>query len=653
MSDNKNICKIDIPFNEFKDIIFKNDKLSDIESSPFDYLVTESKYELTINNNIMEVNLNLKLSTFKNKFIKIKLLSNTAVVISTKVSDGSLGFDGEYYSFFSKKASDYNINIVYSIPIKKIGELRNIELATIMNSEIKLLLPLDDNYTISSCMGISEKIKNNEKVVDFYVKDRVVKIIWGNINNKKEEKTEQKILPPIIHSNSRTIIDITDSSVSYNSKVKCNIYQTPVNKLEFKITNAKIITITGSNIKDYDIKENNNENTALIYFEKEQDGEYEFDIYYEKELKLNEELIDISSLNIKNAERDEGYLVIVSKTVSDLEFINLNNIRVIDINEVPKSLKENLKIKEALKYLITPYNFELKLIKHKKVLMPISVIKNAIFTSVVLKKGIVLNSILLEIKNNDKPFIEMELNNNTIPLSSFIKGKPVKPIKSEDGKMMLSLPKFTSAKESFWIEIILLSTFENMKKTGEIKIILPVFDITISHLYWKLYLPEKFKYKNFKGNIEKLNYFKTEPPYYPYGYQEDDYDDYYEDDYDDYDEEDYDSFGEEIDEPEPVMASMMMEMAPSPKRTLSRGVKERKRAKKVAAPAPAPVPARAIVKKAVSGSFIQKQTGKIPVKINIPLVGSINYYEKLFVENESIKLNFNYKKLGKEEVKPL
>lgn len=657
--DDKNTCKLDISLNEFKNIIFKKEEEDNKNLSPIDYLITDSSYELSIKSKKMLVNLDLKILSFKNELIKIKLLNKTAIVISTDVNNnGNIGFDGNYYSFFSESTGEYNINIKYLINIKKLNDLKNIELATLANSKINLTLPNTDNYNITPHIAISEMIKANQKIVDFYVKKGNIKILWGNVN-KKEETKVKKILPSIIHASSQTIIDITDSSVSYNSKVTCNIYQTPISKLQFVIKNAQIITITGSNIKNYDIKENNGENQAVIYFEHEIEGEYNFNIYYEKELKLNENLINISSLNIKNTERDEGYLAIASKTVSDFEFIDLNNIRIIDINELPNSLIQNKKIKEALKYLVTPYKFSLKLIKHKKIAMPESSIKNAIINSVILKKGVILHSIFLEIKNNSKPFIQMELDKNTIPLSSFIKGKPVKPIKSEDGNMMLSLPKFTSSNQSFWIEIILISTMDKIQKTGNIDIILPKFDITISHLYWKLYLPYKFKYKKFKGNIEKLDYFNTEAPEYPYYYNDENYNYPYENDYDLMEKvEDLPCCSDDFDQESGFAPQMEMAVAPMPimsksvARTKKSAPKKHKEKAKKMIKRNIPVN-KPVVRKVSSNSFIQKQVGKIPVKINVPLIGEVNYFEKLFVENENIKLSFDYKRTKKETVKPL
>ncbi len=662
--DDKNTCKLDISLDKFKEIIFKEQEKNIKDLSPIDYLITDSNYELSIKNKKMLINLNLKILTLKKELIKIKLLNKTAIVISTNVDNANIGFDGDYYSFFSKSIGEYSINIKYLLNIKELSDLKSIELTALANSKIKLILPYTDNYNISPYIAISETIKNNQKIVDFYVKKENIRILWGNIN-KKEETKVKKLLTSIIHSNSQTIIDITDSSVSYNSKVTCNIYQTPISKLELVIKDAQIITITGNNIKNYDIKENNGKNQASIYFEHEIEGKYNFNIYYEKELKLNENLINISSLSIKNAERDEGYLTISSKTVSDLEFIDLNNIRIIDINELPDSLKQNKKIKEALKYLITPYEFTLKLIKHKKIAMPESSIKNAIFNTVILKKGVILHSIFLEIKNNSKPFIQIELDKSTIPLSSFIKGKPVKPIKSEDGNIMLSLPKFTSSNQSFWIEVILISTMNKIQKTGSIDIILPKFDITISHLYWKLYLPYKFKYKKFKGNIEKLDYFNTEPPEYPYYYNDENYDKSYnlmekaESSSYLYDEfEEAQDFEEEACITTPPKRELA-KLAPAPMPIMSKSMatagsiapKQKKRTRKmVKQDTQANKP---IVKKLSSSGFIQKQVGKIPVKINMPLIGEISYYEKLFVENENIKLSFNYKRTKKEEVKPL
>jgi len=643
----ENRCNITLPISEFKQLIFKEEEKNE---SPIKYLVKKSEYKLKTDKNSVLILYNLDIVVLTKDEITINLFNKEVILLSSKVNRGSIGFNGDYYSFFTKGVGEYKLEIIYEQSINTIGNFKDIVLDNFVNSLISISFPKDEEYKIPTAISISEVVKDNENFVKAYVKPEKITISWGVVN-KKREREEVKVLPTIIHSTIDTLIDINERSISCRSKVDLVVYQTPILNFSLEIHNAQVIDIKGDYIKRYDVSDSFPQ-TVTIYFEHEVEDDYDLTIYYEKELNLDDKIIDIPALFIPNIEREEGFLILKSKMGTDIKIKESNNIISIDNDELPHYLKRESNIKESFKYLVAPYSISLEIIKHKEIEMLVSLINNAIFTTTLLKKGIILTKVNLEVKNNSKPFMKIKLPENSIPLSSFIKGNPIKPIRGDDGSMMLPLPKFSSSDEFFWIEFIWLNSFKKMAKSGKINLKLADIDMPISHFYWNLYLPENFKYKNFKGNIEKLDSFKTTPPYIPYNddiqFPKEGYDEYYDED-DDFEDEVMAEMPmmEEVEEKQEMSKMFSGGNIPTP---APRVRSMRPKLKKMAKPrAPKPIP-RKVNKK--SSSFVQKQVGKLPVKISIPLIGDITYYEKLFVEDK-IYLNFDYKKKGRDKVKPL
>jgi hypothetical protein len=83
----------------------------------------------------------------------------------------------------------------------------------------------------------------------------------------------------------------------------------------------------------------------------------------------------------------------------------------------------------------------------------------------------------------------------------------VKPVKGEDDSIMIPIDKSSDGEKFFEIKFLFNIELEKMDDTGEIEIKLGSLDIPIKKLYWELYFPDIYKYKKFKGNLEKVDTF--------------------------------------------------------------------------------------------------------------------------------------------------
>jgi hypothetical protein len=146
-------------------------------------------------------------------------------------------------------------------------------------------------------------------------------------------------------------------------------------------------------------------------------------------------------------------------------------------------------------------------IKHKELPVVVAISDYAMLTTVLLKEGKLLNQIDLKLRNNSQTFIKYFLPLNAIPLSAMVNKNSVKPVKGEDDSIMIPIDKSSDGEKFFEIKFLFNIELEKMDDTGEIEIKLGSLDIPIKKLYWELYFPDIYKYKKFKGNLEKVDTF--------------------------------------------------------------------------------------------------------------------------------------------------
>lgn len=134
-----------------------------------------------------------------------------------------------------------------------------------------------------------------------------------------------------------------------------------------------------------------------------------------------------------------------------------------------------------------------------------AVAESADVTTMVTSEGKSLTEIKLMLKNQAQPFLKVGLPAGATILSAEVAGEPVKPVQGPDGnRVPLFRPGFRPS-GPYSVSFVFLHSGAPFAKKGGADLSLPSMDIPISLMNWEVFLPERYKVKDFGGDVIAAN----------------------------------------------------------------------------------------------------------------------------------------------------
>jgi len=209
----------------------------------------------------------------------------------------------------------------------------------------------------------------------------------------------------------------------------------------------------------------------------------------------------------------------------EIKQLKLQGIAItkIDVSELPAQLNRialryasAYPLYLAYKFLSPIYILTLQVTKHNDVEVLIAAIDECVTKVTVVPEGKLIYSVRMTVRNTEKQYIRFETVNkkkeNITIWSALVGGNSVKPAKDDKDQVMIPLLKRSGtalAETGFDVELSYMSEISALQRRGIIEILLPRVDIPISLYKVSIFFPTTFKFRNFGGNIEKIDFFSN------------------------------------------------------------------------------------------------------------------------------------------------
>ena len=130
-----------------------------------------------------------------------------------------------------------------------------------------------------------------------------------------------------------------------------------------------------------------------------------------------------------------------------------------------------------------------------------AVAERAVITTLVTSEGRSLTEVRLLLKNQAQPFLKVALPQGASILSADVAGEKVKPVEGSDGiRVPLLRPGFRPS-GPYTVSFVFMHSGAPFAKKGDSELGLPKMDVPISLLQWEVFLPERYKVKDFAGDV--------------------------------------------------------------------------------------------------------------------------------------------------------
>jgi len=130
-----------------------------------------------------------------------------------------------------------------------------------------------------------------------------------------------------------------------------------------------------------------------------------------------------------------------------------------------------------------------------------AVAESADVTTMVTSEGKSLTEVKLTMKNQAQPFLKVSLPAGATILSADVAGERVKPVQGPDGNRVPLLRPGFRPSGSYTVSFVFIHSGTPFAKKGGADLSLPSMDIPITLLNWEVFLPERYKVKDFGGDV--------------------------------------------------------------------------------------------------------------------------------------------------------
>jgi hypothetical protein len=332
---------------------------------------------------------------------------------------------------------------------------------------------------------------------------------WEEVQIPEAEKKE---LPPKLYGEIDTLLQVGEGLVRGIAWVDYSILQSGVQELRILVPDdISVTSVEGSDLASWEVRDEEGVKVLHAFLGYKVQNACTLNILYDRSMGKTSAVVEVPRLRLLDVEREKGTYGIEVLTNVEVSLEKLESMAQIDATELPDAITYTAQhpVLLAFKYLKHPYSLVIDVKKHADVSILVATVDVADVTTLLTPDGKQLTRVLLSMRNNMKQFLKAELPEGSEVWSTFVSGKPVKPGQDEEGRILVPLEKSQSGTTAnFPVELIYLTRGEPLGTKGGYGLALCQLDLPVTHMQWSLYLPEKYRYKKWKGNMDESGAFE-------------------------------------------------------------------------------------------------------------------------------------------------
>jgi carboxypeptidase family protein len=228
------------------------------------------------------------------------------------------------------------------------------------------------------------------------------------------------------------------------------------------------------------------------------------------ERSINDTKADVPFVSFKGAQRETGEVLVEGAGTMEITATEGGGLKRMDVKEANPYLRSlaHFPPQAAFRYhrqaSETP-TLALNWVRFPDGSVLAAVVESADVTTMVTSEGKSLTEVKLTLKNQAQPFLKVSLPAGATILSAEVAGERVKPVQGADGNRVPLLRPGFRPNGSYTVSFVFMHSGTPFAKKGGADLSLPSMDIPISLLNWEVFLPERYKVKDFGGDVIAAN----------------------------------------------------------------------------------------------------------------------------------------------------
>ena len=235
---------------------------------------------------------------------------------------------------------------------------------------------------------------------------------------------------------------------------------------------------------------------------------HEFLISLEKATNVAKE--EVALPGFRGSQRETGEALVDGEGTIELTAAEKGGVKRMDLREVSGPLRSlsHAALQAAFRYHKQPGEapgLALAWTRYPDSGLVEAVVQRATVTTMATSEGKSITEVRLTVRNQAQPFLRVALPAGASIVSAEVAGEKVKPLQGTDGNRVPLLRAGFRPAGAYVVSFVFMHSGAPFEKKGGAEIALPRMDVPIGLLDWEVYLPEKYKVKDFGGDAIPLS----------------------------------------------------------------------------------------------------------------------------------------------------
>jgi Carboxypeptidase regulatory-like domain len=504
LPDSGNVTLTLDEYNKLIALAAKPAKAPDV--APLPYSIQHAEVKLGVEDNSVAGSIELEGEVFHKGLSKVPLTSGLTITDAHQNGKGIplLQENGTHVAVLSGPA-DFSITLDTGLPLRiEAGRASfTLPVPSAGSVQLKLLIPGDHTVAnLSPGLITNRKSENGHTAIEATLVPGQATVVWW--------ATREVVTPTVPRetrflSDSKTLVSVSEAEMRVAVLADITVIQGEPSQFQMHLPAGYEVTgVTGATL---DSTETQNGILTLKVNAAGQKG-HEFLISMER--AINGTKVDAPFLRFEAAQREDGEVLVEGAGTMEITASEGGGLKRIDVKEANPYLRSmaHFPPQAAFRYHRQPNEtptLALDWVRFPDGSVLGAVAETAEVTTMVTSEGKSLTEVRLTLKNQAQPFLKVALPAGAMILSAEVGGERVKPVEGPDGnRVPLLRPQFRPT-GAYTVSFVFIHSGTPFAKKGGADLSLPSMDIPISVLNWEVFLPERYKVKDFGGDVIAAN----------------------------------------------------------------------------------------------------------------------------------------------------
>jgi hypothetical protein len=491
-------------YNKLVELASRPPKKTDV--APLPYSIQHAELKLRAENNGVMGSVELEGEVFHKGMSKVPLTTGMTILDAHQGGKGvPMIQENGTHTALLPGPGDFTISLDTGLPLRIDAGRASFSLPAPAAGSVQLVLVIPGDHTIATInpgLITGRKSENGHTTIEAtLVPGQTANVSWA---------TRESVTPTVPRevrflADTKTVVSVSEAEMRVAVLADVSVVQGEPSQFQVELPAGFEVTgVTGATLDSTETQ------SGVLTLRVNAPGQRNHEFLISMERSISGTKAEAPFISFKGAQREMGEVLVEGAGTMEITATEGGGLKRMDVKEANPYLRQlaHYPPQAAFRYHRQPNEaptLALDWVRFPDGSVLAAVAESADVTTMVTSEGKSLTEIKLTLKNQAQPFLKVALPSGATILSAEVAGEPVKPVQGPDGSRV---PLFRSGFRPtgpYEVSFVFLHSGAPFAKKGGADLSLPSMDIPISLLNWEVFLPERYKVKDFGGDVIAAN----------------------------------------------------------------------------------------------------------------------------------------------------